>query len=209
LSDIFEVTFTYAQPLRITGIDFTQKVKTGGQQSLRFLAQPQYSYEVYYQADRSVSVETAESGNLSSDVGVVSLPAYVSRSNQLYLPADIDEDGVRDTLDNCVREPNPDQLDVDGNGRGDVCDDFDKDGISNKDDNCVNQPNRNQADEDGDGIGDVCDLEESRFTERNPWIPWVGIGTAASVLVILFMLVAKGTKPKEEVEIKEDNREQG
>ncbi len=37
-------------------------------------------------------------------------------------PADTDGDGVADTLDNCVDDPNPDQADTDGDGFGDVCD---------------------------------------------------------------------------------------
>lgn len=35
---------------------------------------------------------------------------------------DIDSDGVVDDLDNCVSESNADQVDVDGDGFGDVCD---------------------------------------------------------------------------------------
>ena len=37
-------------------------------------------------------------------------------------PADRDRDGVPDDLDNCPDTPNPDQLDADGDGQGDVCD---------------------------------------------------------------------------------------
>ncbi|WP_428262479.1 OmpA family protein [Haliangium sp.] len=36
--------------------------------------------------------------------------------------ADRDNDGVPDGIDNCPDNPNPDQSDVDGDGRGDVCD---------------------------------------------------------------------------------------
>ena len=108
-------------------------------------------------------------------------------------------------MDNCVREPNPEQEDIDGNERGDACDDWDRDGYINSKDNCVNDPNRNQRDVDHDGLGDACDEEESRFTEANPWIPWVGMGGAAFVLIILFTLVAKMPKPNTESQDTEGN----
>ena len=41
------------------------------------------------------------------------------------VPADLDGDGVPDARDNCPAEANGDQLDSDGDGRGDACDDAD------------------------------------------------------------------------------------
>ena len=43
--------------------------------------------------------------------------------------------------------------------------------------------NFDQHDTDRDGLGDVGDQEESRFTERHGWIPWVVFGG-------VFLLVA-------------------
>jgi len=191
LSSEWIIDLTYSQPLRINEIrlrqdDVEQKVK----KMLRFLAQPGSTYSVYYNPDRQVAVQVGELADLRGDKGVLVLPQVSGEQNVLYAPADVDSDGVVDVLDNCVTNPNPEQVDVDGNGRGDVCDDFDRDGILNVNDNCPDLPNRYQRDEDGDGIGDECDLEESRFTEQHKWIPWAGMGIAAIVLIVLFTLVA-------------------
>jgi hypothetical protein len=70
---------------------------------------------------------------------------------------DSDRDGRGDDVDNCPLRPNPDQLDLDGNGVGDVCEDTDLDGWPDLADNCPVRPN-NQNDSDGDGWGDACDV---------------------------------------------------
>lgn len=64
--------------------------------------------------------------------------------------SDDDGDGIVDTLDNCPRVPNPDQVDSYGNGWGDEC------GCGGIDDNCPFTSNPDQSDCDGDGIGDAC-----------------------------------------------------
>ncbi|MBW1750862.1 MAG: thrombospondin type 3 repeat-containing protein [Deltaproteobacteria bacterium] len=78
---------------------------------------------------------------------------------------DVDGDQVCDLVDNCIDAYNPDQLDSDGDGIGDVCDtcpndaqhDADDDGVCGDVDNCPSVANADQLDSDGDGIGDVCD----------------------------------------------------
>jgi len=189
------ITFAFGQPLRISELRLRQDntIKTSAR-TIRFLAQPTNSYRIYFDPDRATRVPVGEGGDLTYVNDVLSISNIQTQINQTYTFSDIDNDGVPDIRDNCISVANPDQQDVNKNGRGDVCDDFDQDGIINAKDNCPNNPNRNQIDTDSDGIGDVCDKEESRITERNTWIPWAGIGFAAVVLVVLLALTAKSIK---------------
>ena len=72
--------------------------------------------------------------------------------------ADSDQDGYYDTIDNCPLVLNPNQIDSNGDGIGDLCSDLDEDGIIDNQDNCSLVYNPNQEDNDNDGIGDNCDL---------------------------------------------------
>ncbi len=183
-SDHYRITLHYIKPLRINEITFFEKdVPQTNQSFVRFIAQPQMAYDIYYNTDVYVKTQPMESPNFSSNKNVVTVQTQSTKNNPLYKKADTDEDGIVDSADNCVGVANVDQLDRNKNGKGDACEDFDRDGVINVNDNCSKTANRTQKDDDLDGIGDACDEEESRFMEKNPWIPYV-------VLVIVFAIVA-------------------
>ncbi len=193
-SRAWTLSLVHDQPLRIKEITFAETKNTPESvvTTLQFLTQPNTSYQIFADPDRSVSVPTLESINQRGEKSEVTIGKQTARANQLYIESDQDHDLIIDRLDNCPSQHNADQLDINQNRIGDVCEDFDRDGVMNVVDNCPNLTNGWQDDTDGDGLGDVCDGEESRFTEKHSWIPWVGIGLAGLVLIILFVMVAKG-----------------
>ncbi|OHA41267.1 MAG: hypothetical protein A3G59_01150 [Candidatus Taylorbacteria bacterium RIFCSPLOWO2_12_FULL_47_20] len=199
VSSRWQVTLRYSQPLRVSELKLVSDDTVYKSRALRFLAQPNHSYKIYFDSDRLVPLPNSEAGNLADDRDVLKFSQLPAIQNPAYIVSDVDADGVPDLADNCVAVQNTDQADVNLNGRGDVCDDYDRDGIINSRDNCQDNPNGNQLDDDGDGVGNVCDVQENRLTERYGWIPWLGIGFAGIVLIALLILtVRSGSTVKEE-----------
>lgn len=197
-SNRWTVTFVYGQPLRISELRLQQdNASRTSMRTVRFLAQPGHSYRMYFDPDRPVMIPTREVGNLAAAKDVFHAINFPTLNNPAYTIADIDNDGVPDVRDNCTSIANADQQDLNNNRRGDACDDFDQDGVINSKDNCPNNPNIDQKDTDGDGIGDACDTQENRLTERYTWVPWLGIGFAALVLIMLFVLTARTVRVPE------------
>ncbi len=195
------IKLNYTQPLRIAELQFGQSdIEKTTQKGLRFLAQPEHIYRIYFNPDRYVAVKTGEASNLADDRGVLRVDSTKTQENTLYIKADVDGDGVSDEVDNCVSVANAEQEDIDKNSRGDACDDFDKDGRMNSIDNCPNHPNSTQRDTDGDGVGDVCDEEESRITEKYTWIPWAGMAIVGIIIFGLFLFTIKEMREKKKKE---------
>jgi exopolysaccharide biosynthesis protein len=96
---------------------------------------------------KTASATITKGGDLALNIGLARDPA-----------ADFDGDGIPDGMDNCPEVPNPDQLDTDHDGLGNVCDgDDDGDGHADEDDNCPLVANPDQADANGNGVGDACE----------------------------------------------------
>ena len=118
------------------------------------LAQGYYSNKVYSYADGSVDQVTGDlviKYIVEFNSGPVEVIATYYKDN--------DGDGINKDIDNCVDVANPNQLDTDNDGIGDLCDaDADADGIESDSDNCIVVANPNQLDTDNDGIGDLCDV---------------------------------------------------
>lgn len=72
------------------------------------------------------------------------------------------------TFDNCPALTNNDQVDLDGDNVGDLCDpDVDGDDVPNAQDNCERVRNTDQSDIDNDDIGDACDPDIDGDTVAN------------------------------------------
>ncbi len=64
-------------------------------------------------------------------------PISLNTSTLQVLNLDSDEDGIYDDIDNCILDYNPDQLDADNDGIGDVCDDDQTVNINTIDNNFI------------------------------------------------------------------------
>lgn len=186
----FKISLYYVQPLRIRELQFIDHNSGGvaeSRDSVRFLAQPGKKYEVFFDLDRYVRIESGEMPNLRQDEEIILASKISSGKNTFYEKADSDGDGVADEGDNCVGIKNSDQADLNHNGRGDACDDFDRDGIINSADNCPDIPNRNQTDEDADGAGDICDQSDDRVLQDQKWFPLAVIFLVFVVVGLIFL----------------------
>ncbi|MFH2049523.1 MAG: thrombospondin type 3 repeat-containing protein [bacterium] len=134
-----------------------------------------FTSEVEYQNEFSPTTNPSSDGYFGPSGITVRVDSIVGDKLYAYVSTpdvpDMDDDGVADSIDNCIEVYNPDQLDADHDGIGDICDectDSDGDGYGNPglitntcpDDNCPYNYNPGQEDADNNGIGDVCQASQ-------------------------------------------------
>ncbi|MEI7652843.1 MAG: thrombospondin type 3 repeat-containing protein [bacterium] len=176
-SSDWRIEIAHTEPLQIMELEpVTTRELNSSEYFGAFAAEPGHTYGFYIDhespSDRVYSYD--------SNITFARDPRYDAHplkltANPHFVTADQDGDGIPNSRDNCISISNPTQEDINGNGKGDACDDHDLDGVMNPYDNCIDKYNPDQKDTDGDKLGDACDGQESRFTERYPWLPWVGI----------------------------------
>lgn len=173
MAQSIDIEFEYSQPIRFTEVGVGLNKEENVTSSVRFVYQLKMKYSLYTDSPTGREYVPATDINLFSKNKEADIVLDEVHKNPLYKERDTDTDGVVDGIDNCPLQANADQKDSNGNGIGDVCDDYDYDGIPTYMDNCPEVANPDQKDTDKDGIGDACDTEESRVTEKYPWMPWI------------------------------------
>lgn len=98
--------------------------------------------------------------------------------NAFRLTPDADNDGIADSVDNCLTVANPDQADTDGDGIGDACD------------NCPATANADQSDANGNLVGDVCDSIDPGSLPAGQSLTGAVCGTCAPGMPLMLGVVS-------------------
>ncbi|MFZ2522553.1 MAG: thrombospondin type 3 repeat-containing protein [Minisyncoccia bacterium] len=195
-SSKWAIAMDFSQPLRITEFNFNNEVISLNRKGVKFIALPDHTYTLYLNQEVPTQVFSGQNVPViyTNSESPRSLGPLQVLSNERFSPADGDKDGIPNYADNCQNVSNYDQLDVDNNGTGNLCEDYDKDRVLNYTDNCAETVNYDQRDTDGDLVGDACDPDESRLTEKYPIVVWFSLGLSALVFIGLLYNVLKKVK---------------
>ena len=160
ISDFWIITLRTNQPLVINEINIGENPSKLIGYDLLWLASNDTSYTVFIDPiNQNFIAPTIDSLNYNAITNndINKIENFTVLTNPNFQEGDSDKDGVVDSVDNCPITANTNQIDTNGNGVGDSCEDNDGDGIINALDNCAKYTNRNQTDIDKNGIGDVCE----------------------------------------------------
>lgn len=184
-----KVSRAYLEKVELTDDDVNYVEVWSGHQSLAGVV---YNIDFETQSVKSAKLTFWMEGGSCPGITEIFFLQEVEPEPEPEPPQDSDEDGIPDTEDNCPNTYNPDQLDDDNDGVGDVCDtglDTDGDGVPDEEDNCPTTSNSDQKDSDGDGIGDVCDPEEP-----SAGIPGFELFTLITTIGIAFCILRRRLK---------------
>ena len=99
---------------------------------------------------------------INSETKLIEIKSENNPKYNVYSKKDFDNDWVEDEVDNCKYRYNPNQSDINWDGRWDLCMDDDNDKVIWYYDNCINISNRDQKDINRNWVGDVCEFDKDK-----------------------------------------------
>lgn len=160
-----EISFSTPHFLRISELEIASKSLFDGRnkiesvEELTFFAEEGKRYFLFSDAhfgQKTYNPTKKQPLSVDEATPIFEMPA--AENNPDFNP-DFDNDGINDNIDLCPKIVDPENTDIDNNGRGDACEDPDLDNIYSNLDNCPFAYNPDQTDSDFDGTGDVCDQD--------------------------------------------------
>ncbi len=183
--------------LRVSEIDFSNDVRQKSRKErIHFYASEGQNYTLFTQpsfGQERISGISTQGLRTDNNTPVFDLPQ--AQKNEGYNP-DFDLDGINDLQDLCPKVADETNADIDGNQRGDVCEDPDQDYYFSHKDNCPFVYNPDQKDSDADGLGDKCDESDDRTTEKDDLL--ITISFIVMVLALIFLITKSALNMKKE-----------
>lgn len=100
--------------------------------------------------------------SINTETKIIDIKSENNPKYNVYSKKDYDNDWVEDEDDNCKYRYNPDQADLNWDGRWDMCSDDDKDWKIWYYDNCIYISNPNQKDINRNWIWDMCEFDKDK-----------------------------------------------
>ncbi len=184
---VTQLQISYNTPhfLRISEIEIIGQEEVEKTDELIFFAEEGQTYTLYSNAhfgQKHYNAKKYQPLNINNKTPIFSLP---NSEKNIIFNDDFDGDELSDNIDLCPKIPDANNLDIDNNHRGDVCEDPDQDNKMSAKDNCPFVYNPAQKDSDADKIGDLCDNEDNRISENSDYLLYIVFGFGALFLGFL------------------------